>query len=178
MPALRAIWDERKERSEEIMSTEFANIANMFKTNAQVFEKATQGVPTDKWLVRPGDDSNHLAWIAGHVVVHRGMVAKILGQQWSAPWEQLFARGAKLVAPEQYPAPGELSEAFQDVSEKLAAAFPNVSADVLKKPVPKESPSLDGTVGGSIALLCLHETFHVGQMSYLRKWLGYGQAVG
>lgn len=23
-----------------------------------------------------------------------------------------------------------------------------------------------------------HETFHVGQMSYLRKWLGYGQAVG
>jgi len=50
--------------------------------------------------------------------------------------------------------------------------------NMLSAKVPQGRASLDGTVGGSLALLCFHETFHVGQMSYLRKWLGYGQAVG
>lgn len=158
------------------MSTEFATIADMFKTNAQAFEKATQGVPSEKWLVRPGNNSNHLTWIAGHVVVHRAVVAKILGLQWSASWEKLFARGAALVAPEQYPDAAEIQRSFQEVSDKVASALPGVSEEVLREPVPKEQPSLDGTVGGTIALLCLHETLHVGQMAYLRKWLGYEPA--
>jgi hypothetical protein len=160
------------------MSSDFAQINHMFKTNAQVFEKATQGVPSDKWLVQPGEHSNHLTWIAGHAVVHRAKVSKMLGASWSAPWENLFARGAKLVPPEQYPAPAELQRAWQEVSDKLNSALPNTSAEVLAKSVPQGAPSLDGTVAGSIALLCFHETFHVGQMSYLRKLLGYGQAVG
>ncbi len=160
------------------MSQDFATIANMFNANAQIFEKATQGVPSEKWLTRPGDGSNHLAWIAGHVVVHRAKVGKILGLQWSAPWEKLFARGAQLVGPEQYPDAAEIRRSFQELSAKVSTALPNVSAETLKQPVAKGQASLDGTVGGTIALLCLHESFHVGQMSYLRKWLGHGQSVG
>lgn len=158
------------------MSTEFATIANMFKTNAQAFDKAIQGVPAEKWLVRPSSNSNHLTWIAGHVVVHRAFVAKILGLPWSAPWERLFARGAQLVGSEQYPAPAELQRSFQEISEKVASALPGVSEEILRKPVPKGQPSLDGTLGGSIALLCLHESIHVGQMTYLRRCLGYEPA--
>jgi len=160
------------------MSNDLGQIGNMFKTNNTVFEKATQGVPADKWLEQPGDDSNHLAWIVGHAVVHRGLAAKILGADWSAPWEKLFARGAKRVSAEQYPDAAELQRAWREVSEKLNAALPKASADMLSAKVPEGRPSLDGTLGGSLALLCFHETFHVGQMSYLRKWLGYGQAVG
>lgn len=106
------------------MSTEFATIANMFKTNAQAFDKAIQGVPPEKWLFRPSDNSNHLTWIAGHVVVHRAFVAKMLGLQWSAPWEGLFARGAKLVGPEQYPDPAELQRSFREICEKVLLRFP------------------------------------------------------
>jgi uncharacterized damage-inducible protein DinB len=160
------------------MSQDFGTIASMFKANSQIFEKATQGVPAEEWLTRPGDGSNHLAWIAGHVVVHRAMVGKILGLQWSAPWEQLFARGAQLVEPQRYPDAAEIRRSFQELSEKVATALPNASEEMLKKPVEKGKPSLDGTVGGTIALLCLHESFHVGQMSYVRKWLGHGQTVG
>jgi uncharacterized damage-inducible protein DinB len=129
-------------------------------------------------MVQPSNHSNHLTWIAGHAVVHRALVANVLGSPWSAPWEKWFARRAKLVSPEQHPDPSELQRAWREVSEKLNSTLPNASAETLGKPVPQGSPSLDGTVGGSIALLCLHETFHVGQLSYLSKWLGYGQAVG
>jgi uncharacterized damage-inducible protein DinB len=150
----------------------------MFQANGSVFEKATQGIPDEKWLVQASADSNHLMFSAGHVVVHRAFVPKYLGVEWSAPWSSVFSRGAKRVPPEQYPSVGEIRKAWKEVSEKLMAALPNATPELLAQPLPKERPSLDGTVGGAIGLLCFHETYHVGQMGYLRKWLGFGQSVG
>jgi uncharacterized damage-inducible protein DinB len=160
------------------MKMDFSIITSMYKANADSFAKAIQGIPEERWLTRPGNDSNHLTWIAGHMIVTRAIVPKVLGHEWSAPWEGLFARGVKLAAPDQYPHPEELQHAWDEVSQKLSASLANASEEALSKPVPKETPSLDGKIGGTIALLSLHETYHVGQLGYLRKLLGYGQAVG
>jgi uncharacterized damage-inducible protein DinB len=159
------------------MSTDFFNIAGIFKTNTDLFKRTIQGVPPDQLFARPGDDSNHLLWIAGHVVVHRALVLKILGQEWSAPWEGLFARGSKLTAPEQYPAIEDIMQAWDEVSGRLSASLGSAAQEVLAQPV-SQGRTLDGKVSGKIAFLSLHETYHVGQMAYLRKWLGFGQAVG
>jgi hypothetical protein len=53
------------------MSTDFPNIAGIFKTNTELFKETIQDIPRAWLLARPADDSNHLLWIAGHVVVHR-----------------------------------------------------------------------------------------------------------
>lgn len=164
--------------NDTLRNIDFSIIQSMFTANAQTFENAIAGIPSERWLSKPGDDSNHLTWIAGHIVVMRAIVPKMLGAQWSAPWEHLFARGAKPAAAGEYPDPAEIKRAWHEVSDKLSASLANLSGDVLARPIPKESPSLDGKIGGSIALLSLHETYHVGQACYLRKWLGYGQAVG
>lgn len=159
------------------MSTDFLNITGIFKTNTDLFHRAIKGIPPDRLLERPGDDSNHLLWIAGHVVVHRARVLKLLGQEWSAPWEQLFIRGAKLTTPEHYPGINEIVQSWDDVSGRLPASLASAPAGVLAEPVSK-GITLDGKISGQIAFLALHETYHVGQMAYLRKWLGFGQAVG
>ncbi len=117
-------------------------------------------------------------WVAGHLVVSRGSVLKTLGAEWSMPWGALFTRGAKPAAQDQYPGIEEIRSAWKAVSEQLSASLANVSADVLAKPAPEGKPSFDRKVGGLVAFLAFHETYHVGQVSYLRKWLGYGQVVG
>ena len=160
------------------MNMDFSIIQGMFKTNADIFEKVTQSVPAEQWLTQPCSDSNHLTWVAGHVVVHRAIVAEMLGAQWSAPWRKLFVRGAQRVAPDQYPNADELRCAWNEVSEKLAACLSNATEEDLAKPAPQGVPTMDGKVGGFVAFLCLHETFHVGQLSYLKKYLGHGQTVG
>jgi uncharacterized damage-inducible protein DinB len=43
---------------------------------------------------------------------------------------------------------------------------------------PSPSPSFDGTVGGMVSFLAMHETYHVGQAVYLRRLLGHGRVVG
>jgi hypothetical protein len=63
------------------MNTEFSIVASMFKTDAEAFEKAMQGISPERWLARPDNDANHLMWMAGHVVVDRAIAAKILGLQ-------------------------------------------------------------------------------------------------
>jgi uncharacterized damage-inducible protein DinB len=158
--------------------SDLSTIQTMFKTNGQLFQRAIQDIPSQEWETRPGKDSNCLLWIAGHVVVSRAAALKTLGGEWSAPWESLFKRGAQLTSPEQYPAPEEIQAAWREVSEKLAAALPKASPDLLAKETQTGSPSLDGTVGGLIGFLCLHETYHMGQLGYVRKSLGYGQTVG
>jgi uncharacterized damage-inducible protein DinB len=160
------------------MNEGLSMIGKMFKTNGQWFERAVQGIPMDKWKTRPGADSNPLVWIVGHVTVSRAYALKTLGGEWSAPWEQMFVRGAKMLPPEEYPAPEEIQRAWSEVSEKLTAVLPAASPEFLAKETPKGSPSLDGTVKGLLNFLCLHETYHMGQLGYVRKSLGYGQTVG
>jgi uncharacterized damage-inducible protein DinB len=160
------------------MKMDFSILVSTFHANAQGFEKALEGIPEEQWLEQPGKHSNHLAWIAGHMVIMRALVPKMLGIEWSAPWEQLFARGAELADPQQYPKPAEIRKAWKEVSDKLTASLAKVSDELLSKPLSKEVPSLDGKIGGSIALLSLHETYHLGQLGYLRKLLGHDRAMG
>jgi uncharacterized damage-inducible protein DinB len=160
------------------MSTDISTVASIIDRNSRVFDKSTEGIPADKWLARPSENSNHLLWVAGHVVVHRAKMHKLLGSEWTAPWEKLFLRGSTLASSEAYPAAEEILRAWREVSEKLSAALAGASVEALSKPSAPPTPSFDGTLGGTIAFLTFHETYHVGQMSYLRKWLGYGQTVG
>jgi uncharacterized damage-inducible protein DinB len=87
-------------------------------------------------------------------------------------------RGEMLKDSNQYPAVEEIRRAWDDVSAKLLASFAAASADVLAKSAPKGPPSFDGKTSGLVAFLAYHETYHVGQVAFLRKWLGYGQSVG
>jgi DinB family protein len=162
------------------MNADFLNVTVMYNTNTNLFKRAVQGIPPERWFEQPGKDSNPLVWVAGHLVISRALALKTLGSEWSAPWEKLFDRGAKLVAPEQYPGVESIVNAWEEVSGKLSTALSGVSCETLARPISDALPvpAFRATVGGKIALLAFHETYHIGQAAFLRKWLGYGQVVG
>jgi uncharacterized damage-inducible protein DinB len=160
------------------METDFANIEGMFKTNTDIVKKAISEIPPDDWFRSPGDDSNHLMWVTGHIIWSRGNVLKSLNAEWTAPWLAAFARGATRAMEKQYPPVAEMQNAWNDVSTQLLNCLADAPAELLAKTAPQGPPSFDGKLSGLVAFLAFHETYHVGQISYLRKWLGYGQSVG
>ena len=160
------------------MDTDFTHVRGMFKFNTDIVNKAIAGVGAEDWFRKPGDDSNHLMWVMGHLVVHRGHTLKILGGDWDAPWIPLFARGSERVTSEDYPSTEEMLDAWNHVSNELAAALGNAPAEVLATTAPPGPPSFDGKTGGTVAFFAFHDTYHTGQVSFLRKWLGYGQTIG
>jgi DinB family protein len=160
------------------METSFSNIKGMYKVNTDIINMAIADVKTEDWFRTPGDDSNHLMWLLGHIVVHRGKVLTMLGADWNASWASLFARGAQRGDADQYPSVEEMREAWNQVSEQLKATLNGSSAEMLGSAPPQGFPSFDKQVGGSVAFFAFHDCYHTGQMSFLRKWLGYGQTVG
>ena len=160
------------------METDFKNTWGMFRFNTDIIGKAIDGVRNEDWFRAPGDDSNHLMWLLGHVVVHRGQVLKILGVDWNSSWASLFAPGSQRVDDAEYPTVDEMRAAWAEISQQLKAARGEISPDVLTRPAPQGPPSFDKQVSGTVAFYAFHDTYHTGQVSFLRKWLGYGQTIG
>ena len=160
------------------METDFKNISGMFRNNTEIINKAIADVSPEDWFRKPGDDSNHLMWLLGHVVVHRGLVLKTLGGQWNSSWAPLFVRGSERVDDAEYPRVDDMRAAWNEISEQLKAALSEPPEEVLTRPAPEGPPSFDKKLSGNVAFLAFHDTYHTGQMSFLRKWLGYGQTIG
>ena len=160
------------------METDFRNISGMFRTNTDIINRAIADVRSEDWFRKPGDDSNHLMWLLGHVVVHRGLVLKTIGGQWDSSWAPLFTRGSERVDDAEYPSIEQMQKAWNQISEQLKTALSGAPEDVLAKASPEGMPSFDKKLSGTVAFLAFHDAYHTGQVSFLRKWLGYGQTIG
>ena len=160
------------------MENGLSNVESIFKANTDIINKAIGDVANEDWFRQPGQDSNHLLWLMGHLIVHRGRTLNFLGKDWDVAWRSLFARGAERIDEGEYPPVEEMRNAWSQVSADLAAVLRNMPAEELAQAAPAGVPSFDGKLGGTVAFFAFHDTYHTGQVSYLRKWLGYGQTIG
>ena len=155
-----------------------ATVLPLFRANDQLFHRALEGVNTDDLLRRPQDCSNPLIWVAGHAMTSRAALTKIAGAEVENHWSDIFARGATVDAKISYPEVSQIIAVWDEATHKLMSRLETLEDDELAKPTPFPIPTGDKTRRGVIVFLNYHETYHIGQMAYLRKWLGYSQLVG
>ncbi len=155
-----------------------ASAADNYRFNSDSLTKMVSDLSPEEWLRRPNEKTNHIAWIAGHVIWTRKQLLGRLGTEWSQPWLDLFGRGAKCEDGASYPSPGALMDAWREVSGMLAGALESVSENALAQPSTQGPPSPDGKVSGVVNFLATHETLHLGQISYVRGWLGHKGLMG
>ena len=74
--------------------------------------------------------------------------------------------------------PETLMEGWREVSGVLATALDGASEDMVSQVSTQGPPSADGKISGVINFLAIHETYHVGQASYLRGWMGHKGLMG
>ena len=149
-----------------------------FNQNATFLKKNLDGLTDEEWTRKPDGATNDILWIVGHVTWARGAVLKRLGDDWSKPWFSHFGRGAKTGDQVAYPTPQEVLAAWDESSARLNAAMESVADEVLAAPATNGPPSADGKISGIVNFLAYHETYHLGQASYLRGWLGHPGVMG
>ena len=160
------------------LAPEFITTAHIYKRNEAMLAKAIEGLSTDQWLCRPQDSSNSALWILGHIAWARSRALKLLGVNWDAPWFKHFERGSKPEDAAQYPGCDEVLAAWKQLSDLMPPALEAATTEAMAAPAPQPSPSFDGTVGGMVSFLAMHETYHVGQVVYVRRLLGHNRIVG
>jgi hypothetical protein len=160
------------------MDSVIAAVVPLFRASDQLFHRALEGIKREDLLRRPHDDSNPLIWIAGHAMTSRATLTKMIGELVENQWSDIFARGSKVDSATTYPEISEIVLLWDRVTEKLMARLELLGDEELAKPTSFPVPTGDKTKRGAIVFLNYHETYHIGQMAYLRKWLGYSQLVG
>lgn len=155
------------------MDPVIAPSVQLMNVNAHLVRQAVEGLSREEVLRRPGAGSNPFLWVLGHLVVTRvGALEMLGGGRVDAPWGAAFRRGATPPADDACPDVGEIMATFAEVSTRLQSRLDALGEAELQAPSPRAFPVPDKTMRGAIAFLSFHETYHVGQLAYLRRWLG------
>ena len=154
-----------------------APITVTFSFNEPFVEQALEGLPHEELWRAPTRHNNPMLWVAGHIVQTRAMVLQLLGQPAETGWGTLFDRGAKLGDRSQYPSATEVTRVMREISPRLRAALAAVTEAELIRPASLPIPGIN-TFLDELAFFALHESYHVGQLAYIRKSLGYPGLAG
>src|SRR5687768_10079107 len=158
---------------EHVMEPAVQALADQFTVVTNSYLKALDGLDRDTLLTRPGARSNPALWVAGHLVQSRARLINILGGRRELPWPELFRTGSIVVDPTAYPDASAVVAQWRELTEELMRRLESVDAAALAADAPARVASPDGTLRGAIALFAFHEGYHVGQLGFLRKWLGH-----
>ena len=140
------------------MHPSIGTVAEQFRITTNLFVKAMSGVDKDDAMRRPGELSNPLL--------------SLIGVPRDFPWGNRFDTGSKVGKAETYPDPEELVAMWEELSELLVDRLGTLTESDLAVPPAARVPTTDATLRGAIGYFSLHEAYHVGQMGYVRKWLG------
>lgn len=154
-----------------------AAAAGEFHMNTRCLQRAVNGLSHEQWLACP-DRANSIAWLAGHALWSRQALVRRLGGSWNYPGLEPFARGAKPGPTTVYLTPETFLSAWQQSDDIVATTLESLTPEALAAPAPPGPPAPDGKVSGFIGALAWHETYHLGQIAYLRCWLGQTALFG
>jgi uncharacterized damage-inducible protein DinB len=154
-----------------------APTAMIFSFNEPFVHQALNGLTEDELRRAPSDRNNNMLWVAGHIVQTRATVLAFLGDPVDTGWGKLFDRGAALVDASQYPTADQIERVMRDVSPRLKAKLSTLTDDMLSRPATMQVPGTT-ILSDELAFFALHESYHVGQLSFIRKSLGYPGLAG
>ena len=153
-------------------------VSDLYKLNTSLFDRVLKGFDVSRQFIRPIEKANSVNWIAGHLVSSRYDVASMLGVGDKCPWGNLYDMGVELKDSSDYPSLEEIKSAFVEISAKIIAGLETASEDQLSKEPPWKGPGMENSVRGTISFLSFHESYHLGQLGYLRKFHGLDGAFG
>ena len=156
-----------------------SDIATAFKAQfdfqTRLFNNVTEGISEHESHVRNSDNTNHMKWIAGHMLNTRlTTMSKMAGLQPDDSYTAQFGRGSALDVNASYPSIEEITSKWKTVSPAISDGISKIPGEVLASKAPFETPmtNLDDSITGVLSFLLTHEACHIGQLSLLRKSVG------
>jgi uncharacterized damage-inducible protein DinB len=158
--------------------TPLAQLALIFGINDTLMARAVEDLSEQECSRRLTEQSNSILWIFSHAVDTRAFLLKQLGESCDTGWGTLFARGVPYDSAASYPSREEVLRMHGEISGKLQAKLATLDETTLAMPGPDLKIPAVKTVADVIGFFALHDSYHVGQMAFVRKALGHSQLVG
>jgi hypothetical protein len=156
------------------MTPDATTYVDLFTMNFRAIRSLCRDLTEAEARRRPEGRQNPVVWLAGHVTTYRGELAKLLGADGTRAAELRTSFGKDVVAEEStWPDLAEVLDRLSETHERIitrigalgAAAFDPVAS----------TPA--GTRMPALVFLHFHECYHLGQLGYVRTWLGKSPLV-
>ncbi|MEO8151260.1 MAG: DinB family protein [Bacteroidia bacterium] len=139
--------------------------------NERLFLNALSGITDENAKERISDHNNPLIWILTHTVWARYNMCQFLGKPGNNPYSGMFENFKPFEVSMKFPAIDNLKAEWKKASDLLKEGLASVTEEHLASDSPLKSPIGDFTIGGTIAFLAQHESYDIGQIAFLKKFL-------
>jgi len=151
-----------------------------FSRNAT--ERLLEDIPEDKLVYQPVPAGNHALWVIGHLTMTDDMFADYFdhaGRQVPESFNKLFGMGSKPTSDAAaYPPAAEMRRHFAAARRRLIQGVSNATQAILDEPLPDGFAEFASDKVSLLLSTAWHEGLHAGQLSVIRKSLGFAPKFG
>lgn len=144
----------------------------IFNLNSKLFLYALEEVTDEMAAIRPDSQINNVVFISAHLLDARYYISDMLDLKIVNPFKNVFDKVSRVEDSDQLPGLNTIRNTWVEISEQLSDHLTEVSEEVLRRKDPFKFPIADSTVLGATTFLISHESYHLGQLGMLRKYLG------
>lgn len=148
-------------------------LTNTLKLNTVLLLNSLDGVSEEKAVERVNGRGNSISFLVAHLIDARHFIATMLGCPLANPIGDALADIKSIDDAPQIPSLLVLTSEWNTVSSHLNHILEAPIQIELSQPAPHSFPISDTSILGGIAFLVQHDSFHLGQVAYLRCQHGY-----
>jgi hypothetical protein len=152
-------------------------LALIFKLNNNLIARSLDGL-SDEDVWRQVGSGNPIAWIVAHLAETRAGLLTEMGSPFDCGWSRMFQRGSMLQDRAGYPSRQDIERAWKGTHAAMREAFMALSAKRLEAATSRRPVPGVESLGDFIAFCGFHEAYHVGQIGFIRKQLGFASIAG
>lgn len=152
------------------MSENLSLVISQFEIHNKLFGNVLEDTESNS-SSQINEFTNHIAWIAGHIVSSRFAITNLLGLNTMEPYPGLFEHGKGIDQNAEYPPISNQLNAWDEITPQLIEKLKSTSDEELDAKGPFNVPT-GNKIGQIINFFAHHEAYHIGQLGILRKYFG------
>ncbi len=157
-------------RLQHLFSRAGSSLEHLFDVNTRLFRNALDGVSDEHFAAHLNDRTNSMQWVAGHLALTRAGMAALIGAR---PDDSMQIYWQSVEPGAERPGREAIVRAWNEATERLRERLAAVTWADLARATPSQYPGPEENVRDALAFLAEHESYHVGQLGFLRKGHGY-----
>jgi uncharacterized damage-inducible protein DinB len=154
------------------MDPQVASLHAILELNTDLLLNCLDGVSDEEAHRRLTGGGNTLAFLAAHLTDSRHFLAGRLGHPLANPLSRYLAKASSIEDIVEWPTLDEQRTWWRAIGRHLGAVVAARTAEELRRADVHRFPMEDSSELGLLGFLVQHDSYHVGQMAFLRRQLG------
>src|SRR5918998_3239358 len=154
------------------MDPQVAPLASLYELNTDLLLNCLDGLTDQEAQRRLEAGGNSVTFLAGHLTDTRHFLVARLGHPLSNPLARYLADVRSIEEIRELPSLEEVRTAWQAISVHLQNILTDLSPSELAQANAHRFPLEDSSRLGMIAFLAQHDSYHLGQIAFIRRQLG------